>query len=623
MVFTPRPYEEHTLRPVDRMTISDLLLLGGYEATDVLADVLGLLFTALDVGIISLDLASTKVSETGDNCSPERSGLATAQFLEKYKNGDYIAVVATAPEIDKPLVLVESEGCYRLYFQKYYCYESRLKEQMKAFRSASVVSPPDNLTQLIQSLSKPQRVLRKGEDQMPLVADPNQMAAISHALKSQLTIISGGPGTGKTTVVANLLRCLVESGIAPERMLLAAPTGRAAQRMTETLKTLLQTVLEPTLGDNALQSLQGQTLHNALQYRHPGQFVYSSNNPLPMDVVVVDEASMVDVVLMSQFVSALDPSTTRLVLLGDPDQLPAVAAGSIFARMTASDEGGSGFSGYQVVLEKGFRSGSALTLLAQEIRQGAFPEHQPEAVQAAFSEDSTTDWCRLESTELKHWPLALKAWANLYQHNFNKALRKELQDLRHISVTAFSQPDSVLSDTIAKLLKTTTVARILTLVRKGPWGCEEINAFLTPHLANALDQGGDPAMGVFAGMPLMMTRNDKENSLCNGDVGVVVSLKEGYYVVFQSSGGFVALPVSHLSAWEPAMAITVHKSQGSEYQQVFLVLPDDSSHRLLSREMIYTAVTRAQKQLVIWGDEKVLRRAVSKRAVELVDTIFD
>lgn len=597
------------------MTISDLLLLGGYEATDGLADILGLLFEALDAGIISIDLTSVKIPETDDDYSPERGPLAAAQFLRKHKNGDYAEIVATAPTMDKPLVLVESEGCYRLYFQKYYYYESRLKARMKAFGLASVVNPPDNAAALIQSLSKTQRVLRKGEKQTPLVTDPNQMAAISHALKSQFTIISGGPGTGKTTVVANLLRCLVESGIAPKRMLLAAPTGRAAQRMTETLKTLLQSILEPTPGENALQSLQGQTLHNALQYRHPGQFIYSSNNPLPMDVVVVDEASMVDVVLMSQFVSAIDPSKTRLVLLGDPDQLPAVAAGSIFARLTTSDGVNSDFSRCPVVLERAFRSGSALTAIAQEIRQGSFPEHQPKTVQAAFSKNSAAPWCRLESAGLTHWPLALKAWADLYQHNFKETLRKELHDLRDVSVTTFYQPEPALSETIAILLKTTTVTRILTLVRKGPWGCEEINAFLTPRLANDLDQGGDPAMGLFAGMPVMMTRNDKENRLYNGDVGVVVALKEGYYVAFQSSDGFVVLPVGHLSMWEPAMAITVHKSQGSEYSHVFLILPDDPSHRLLSREMVYTAVTRTQKQLVIWGAVDVLQAAVSKGAI--------
>ena len=603
------------------MTIDDLLLLGGYHENDLLVDVLQFLFAALGEGLIFIDLTPAKSPDIHkDRRSADESTLSD-RFLARCRQGDYNAVVARVPEVDKPLVLVESDGNYRLYFQKYYYHESRLKRQFIAFGSTATAPFTEKRGQLIQRLYTPDRALRKGFTKAPLTKDECQVAAIEQALISPLTIISGGPGTGKTTVVANLLRCWIDCGISPERMLLAAPTGRAARRMTETLNILLQSISEPTPEDVSLQVVQGQTLHGALGYRHPGQFRYSSNNLLPKDVVIVDEASMVDVILMSQFLSALDPSTTRLVLLGDPDQLPAVAAGSVFARLTTFNNEIAWGSACHVKLEKGYRSGSQLTRLAQQIRQGTFPDHQPEAVETAFFSIPSKPWCRVASAGLKNWPKALKVWAQFYRNAFDETLQGALYHLRQRSVADFSDPDESLLEITAKLLASASMNRILTLVRKGPWGCEEINGFLKPHLAGGLDQAGDPETDLFAGMPVMITRNNHENGLYNGDVGIVAAFKEGYHTLFQSSGRYVALPTGHLAVWEPAMAVTVHKSQGSEYKKVFLVLPDDPSHRLLSREMVYTAVTRAQEQLVIWGDEKILRRAVSQKAIEAVSSL--
>lgn len=600
-----QPFKSRSLRPVDRMTLNDLLLMGGYGEDHSLVDVLQRLFIALEHGVISIDLTPLP---TGKNAFVSR-------FLTQCRQGDYNAIIAWAPEVDKPLILVESKGTYRLYFQKYYYHEFRVKRQINALYSIVTASATENPGAFIQKLYEPERALCKGSERSPLAKDERQVAAIEHVLMSSLTIISGGPGTGKTTVVANLMRCLARCGVAPEQILLTAPTGRAAQRITETLQALLQSISEPTPEDVALQTVQAQTLHAALGYRHPGQFRYSYSNPLLKDIVIMDEASMVDVVLMSQFISALDPSTTRLVLLGDPDQLPAVAAGSIFTRLHTPIEDDVNRSTSHVVLEQGYRSGSELTRLAQQIRQGVFPDHQPETIDDGFSKKPSKSWSRLAPTDLKNWPTVLKAWARFYRTTFDQASRNALNHLRQKSAAAFSQPDQSLLESMALLLKSTAMARILTLVRKGPWGCEDINGFLKPFLADSLDKGGDPERGIFAGMPMMITRNDSENGLFNGDVGMVVALKEGYYTVFQASGQFVALPVNHLAAWEPAMTITVHKSQGSEYQHVFLVLPDDPTHRLLSREMVYTAVTRAQKQLVIWGDEQVLRHALSHKVV--------
>ena len=607
-----QPFQNNSLRPIDRMTVNDLVLLGGYSEDDPIVDVLQHLFAALESGVISIDLTLIAAE----------SNPAVDQFLTHCKQGDYDTVAGWAPDVDKPLVLVESAGTYRLYFQKYYYHEVRLKRQIKSFESTPATPIVENSGRLLERLYEPQRALRKDPQKSPLAKDEHQVSAIEQALTSPLTIISGGPGTGKTTIVANLLRCLAECKVAPERILLTAPTGRAAQRITETMKALMQSILAPTPGEVALQTLQAQTLHTALGYQHPGQFHFSSNNPLPKDAVIVDEASMVDVVLMSQFLSALEPSTTRLVLLGDPDQLPAVAAGSIFTRLTSFKQDATHTSGSHVVLEQGYRSGSDLTRLAQQIRQGTFPDHQPETISAAFFSEPFKPWCRLVPFDLKSWPRVLKTWARFYQAAFDQTSLTALNYLRQRSVAAFSQPDPVLLEMTTKLLMSATIARILTLVRKGPWGCEDINDFLKPLVANGLDQGGHPETGVFAGMPIMITRNDRDNGLYNGDVGVVVALKDGYYSIFQTSDRYAALPMSQLTAWEPAMAITVHKSQGSEYKQVLLVLPDDPSHRLLSREMVYTAVTRAQEQLVIWSDEYVLQSAMAKKAIESVGPLF-
>jgi len=622
-MLSSQPFSKKALHPVDRMIIHDLLVLGGYEENDPLVDVLVNLFATLEAGSVSIDLTPIGNSENPAGPPSANNSAIVDRFLPQCQKGAYDAIVAWAPDIDKPLVLVERDKNYRLYFQKYYYHESRLKRHLKAFTREPAEPLVTNAEQFIQQLYRPERALRKGPEKSPLYRDTHQVAAIRQVMRSPLTIISGGPGTGKTTVMVNLLRCLADCGVTPDRILVTAPTGRAARRMTETLKQLLLSISKPTPQEIALHAVSGQTVHAALGYRHPGQFRYTSINPLPKDVVIVDEASMVDVILMSQFISALDPTTTRLALLGDPDQLPAVAAGSIFARLMPFDQDTARGAAYRVVLDKGYRSGSELSRLGRQVRRGLFPDHQPEMVEAAFSNKPFKPWCRLASADLRQWPAALKAWARFYQTAFHQTSRKALNHLRQKSITAFSHPDESLLENAAKLWASATMARILTLIRKGPWGCEDINDFLKPLLANSLDQGGHPATGLYAGMPVMITRNDSENGLYNGDVGVVVALKEGYYALFQPTGRYVAISMGHLTAWEPAMAITVHKSQGSEYKQVFLVLPDDPSHRLLSREMVYTAVTRAQKRLVIWGDAKTLHQAVSHKVTEGVDPLFD
>ena len=184
-----------------------------------------------------------------------------------------------------------------------------------------------------------------------------------------MLVVSGGPGTGKTSLLVNMLRAMVKTGTDPSRIVLAAPTGRAAQRMTESLVASLATIVDPDENDRGLGRLSGSTLHKLLVYSsRTGGFLYGSRRPIPADVIAVDEVSMVDVVMMDRLFQAIDPQRTRVILLGDKDQLPSVEAGSVLADM--SPDAGSAFAQHFVVLKNVYRSAGKLLDLAQAINAG-------------------------------------------------------------------------------------------------------------------------------------------------------------------------------------------------------------------------------------------------------------
>jgi len=398
-----------------------------------------------------------------------------------------------------------------------------------------------------------------------------QRDAVRTAVGRRLTAITGGPGTGKTTVIAALARTLVACGIPREGILMAAPTGKAAHR--------LQVALHER-GPHDLPA--AETLHRLLGYR-PGtdEFEAGPGRPLSVDAIIVDEASMLDLRLAAQLVSALPP-TAQLVLVGDPDQLPPVDAGAVFRDLVDAypscvarlDDN------LRVVASEG---GRALANFADALRRGVA---EPPPAREELPDPGAEGVFGLRRSNSPH--AARRAW-----HRWIEAAR----------------PDA----------PGASAEMILTLVREGPHGSEAANRETSARRAA---RGG--ATGWARGQPVMVTRNLTSRGLFNGDLGVVEAGPESGEpaVCFHDGVGGRTFDLASLRTHlVGADALTVHKAQGSEFDRVMVWLPD-APHPLLSRELLYTAVTRARRQVVIAGpadafrfaQDRTIRRRTGTRA---------
>lgn len=393
-------------------------------------------------------------------------------------------------------------------------------------------------------------------------ADPRGRA-VALALSSPLTVIAGGPGTGKTTIIRRVIAELASRG-ANEQVGLAAPTGKAAARMT---KELVNTDLTAT------------TLHALLGWR-PGsrsRFVHDASNPLPHDVVIVDEVSMVSMLLMSRLLTALKPAA-RLVLVGDPDQLASVDAGSVLADMTQAPA----IRAVMAELTFNYRFSGDIRDLADAIRSG-----DPDRALAALEKpDSRTVLVPPDRAEEVLRPRCVASGRDLFEAAADRRVGDALGALdRH---------------------------RLLCGHRRGPYGVQHWGRLVPRWLAD--DVAGFTTSGEFyPGRPVMMTANAADFELHNGDTGVIV-VSDGVPVAhFRTGSGDRAYSPYLLDGLQSVHASTVHKAQGSQFRHVSVVLPPPGSP-LLTRELLYTAVTRAEDSVVLVGTADAVRQAVANPA---------
>ncbi len=608
---------------LDYMTIRDLRELGGCQDDICIFAVLMAMFAVLQEGSLCLSLDKNSLSSRLQIFMEKLMAEEIAnQFLTNLAGNKYDNLIAKDRSLYLPLVLYEFAEKKYLYFQKFYFHENRLKDRIKTIlqaKSALRLNENQQINLLNEIMSEPLS-LRVSKNGALIKKDPHQINAIKLALSSQFSIISGGPGTGKTSLMVNILRCLVRAQIHTERIdtekiMLAAPTGRAAQRMTEAVSGNISTILNPSPEDIKLLQLKGSTLHKILKYKaYKNDFHYKDTNPLPASVIIVDEVSMIDVVMMDKFLQAIDPAKTMLIFLGDKDQLPSVEAGAVFAEMIPDQT--TEFTDRVVLLKNVYRSGANLLKLAKQINQGKCPEYEPVSFNSALQlkEDQ---WAFVQSASLNQWKHHLHSWVQDYYMSPIQGDNISYKEL--IFESGKMESEELLTsatgqDILYRIFHVVGCGRILTILRNGIYGCTWINSIINRYLGFELEPASWAGENIFTGAVIMITRNDYSKELFNGDVGVVIKSKKGdYRAFFQRFNSFISFGIDLLPSWEPAFAMTVHKSQGSEFDDVLVVLPDNEKHRLLTREIIYTGITRAKKKVILYGIEPAFKTALQRK----------
>lgn len=425
-----------------------------------------------------------------------------------------------------------------------------------------------------------------------------QRRAAREVLGKHFFILSGGPGTGKTTTVLRMLLMLQRvAGRAGRRLsvALAAPTGKAAQRLSQSLRDGAEE-LRHRIGNGddgwkvALDGLpdSARTLHRLLAWRpQHDRFGFDADNPLPFDLAVVDEASMVDLGLMRALLDALAPSAI-LILLGDPNQLVSVSAGSVLADLVAS-AAASPLGSHHVQLTHVWRTQGRLAEVYEAIRLGG-----RDALANLLTAEVGARWHSLHDA------------AALRQRLLQWLLRDEWAELDRICAAADSEPGSAFV-ALRRL-------QLLTALRDGPFGAGSINDWIDAQRRHRHD-----GSLWHPGRPIIVRHNDYGRRLFNGDVGVTVHRDGQLCVRFETTNADGRIEYRHLSPRELpehdlGYALTIHKSQGSEYDHVAVLLPPDADHRILSRQLLYTGISRARRTLEIWSSEASLAAALAHRS---------
>ncbi len=560
-------------------------------------------------------------------------------WLDALRRSPVVHEEGVAPDQGQPLVLGGGATAPLLYLRRYWGYETRVAQALRERASAPLPVDEALASQWLARLFAPAQPSQAPDAEVRAGGDTEvdwQQLACAVALRSRVAVLTGGPGTGKTYTAARLLALLaaMEPPDRPWRVALAAPTGKAAARLRQSIDGALQDLqarLQGALDLHALAQRLGpaRTLHALLGARpHTRQMRHHAGHPLDVDVLLVDEASMVHLEMMAALLDAL-PASARLVLLGDKDQLASVEAGAVLGDLcrdaaagrysletrrylqattgqTLSDalleSGGRApaLAQHMVMLRESRRFGGPIGALALAVNQG--DAHQARRVldadpQGAVHLLASTDPAAAVQLALRGRVGAVGCYRDY---------------LRALSVQAPVQDDAHAA-WVHGVLRAFDGFRLLCAVREGPWGAAGLNRAVESALRGAgLLQGRGEW---YAGRPVMVTRNDAGLGVFNGDIGIVLPAPGGGLRAYFADGPQLrSVGVARLAHVETAFAMTVHKSQGSEFGHTALVLPPQAAGALLSRELVYTGITRARDAFTLVAAQPgVLEQALRQR----------
>ena len=487
--------------------------------------------------------------------------------------GTWLSLISSSPMVstdpgvrDRPLLLDNRS----VYLTRYWAEQEKIVKWFAARLAPATPTP--------QSFPVP--------DPLDLFfPDPSdQKEAAMVAVRFPVCVIAGGPGTGKTTAVARILAVLSQSKPVPLRVILTAPTGRAAARLEQSVRENLA-ICESVGGADIDVRYESGTIHRVLGIKPWGGVDHDSNHPLPADLIVVDEASMLSLHLMALLLDAI-PDSTRLVLVGDPDQLASVEAGAVLADVVSN-------SGTIPVarLSHTYRFSGAIASLAETIRHG----DADEALAILDQPCDQIEWIRTDLDSPEFSPDSLGT------------LREDIIRQGASMVRAGSTGE------VAEALRLLDSHRLLLAHRHGISGVSHWTSVVRQWLSHSSQI---PSLGShwYPGMPVLITRNDDLMGVFNGDSGVIVSSQAGLRLALNDGTATRLIAPDMIQAWEPLYASTIHKSQGSQYDTVSLILPARST-ALLTRELFYTAVTRAKSFLRIVGSPDSVRHAIESPAL--------
>jgi exodeoxyribonuclease V alpha subunit len=504
--------------------------------------------TALSLESVS---ALTADSDEDEGAAYSDDPLTVGGAVKLPEPAPWLESLRASPLIAEGVLRVDFD---LVYLDRYHADERLIADSLRT-RHAASVSPVD--PNAVEDVVRAARL------------DDAQQVAVRCTANRATTVLTGGPGMGKTHTIVSVLQAFGAGSGKPLRIGLAAPTGKATARMNEVLQTVLahESSISPAV---TLHRLLGSKPGNSQRFRH------DARNPLPHDVVVVDEASMISLSMMARLIEALTP-TTRLLLVGDPDQLASVEAGSVLADLVRGLEPDG--SVVRLTIEHRLRDDRAG--LAEAFRNG-----DAEAVLTAI-ETATKGVEFIETDEP-----SLDLLPQVVEH----AAR-----LRELSLT---------SDAAGALAHLNT-SRLLCAHRTGPFGTRHWNQLIEQALTERAPEVSMQTM--YVGRPILVTRNDYGLGVNNGDSGVIIRTSDGPLAVIETGSGILSLSPWRLSDIETMHAMTVHKAQGSQVANILVLVPPPGS-RLLTREMLYTAVTRAKQHLTIVGSPEAIRHAVQAPA---------